>query len=153
MKSLLFLHSNYNLLTSIIGSCACDVPSHCYTWSFEPKTDWSATYATAQEINQYFNDFSSKYRLDRYVKTEHEVTNARWDENSAQWHVRAKNLATRESVNKTCHILINTGGILNAWRYPAIPGLKDYKGELVHSAAWDPKILLTGKTVGLIGNG
>ena len=25
--------------------CACDVPSHLYSFSFEPKKDWSRTYA------------------------------------------------------------------------------------------------------------
>ena len=76
-----------------------------------------------------------------------------WNASSAQWEVQIKNLSTGETLKDTRHVLVNAGGILNAWRYPPIPGIKDYTGELVHSAAWDPNLDLTGKTVGLIGNG
>ena len=34
-----------------------------------------------------------------------------------------------------------------------IPGLHDFKGKLVHSAAWDESLDLTDKHVGLIGHG
>ncbi|KAL4939223.1 hypothetical protein BDV06DRAFT_225194, partial [Aspergillus oleicola] len=37
--------------------CACDVPAHNYTYSFEPKWDWSANYAGSEEIFKYFSDF------------------------------------------------------------------------------------------------
>lgn len=133
--------------------CACDVPAHCYTWSFEPKTDWSSTYASSTEIHKYFNDFKTKYGLDRYIKLQHAVSSAVWNATTAMWEVEIKNLATGETIKDSCHVLVNAGGILNAWRYPPIPGIKDYKGELVHSAAWDPRLSLEGKHVGLIGNG
>ena len=129
------------------------MPSHCYTWSFEPKTDWSATYASSQEIFQYFKDFSTRHGLDRFIHLNHEVCHAEWDSEAGLWHVEILNKATGEIVKNSAHVLINAGGILNAWRYPAIPGLKDYKGALMHSAAWDPNVELKGKTVGLIGNG
>ncbi|RDW65995.1 hypothetical protein BP6252_09630 [Coleophoma cylindrospora] len=133
--------------------CACDVPSHNYTWSFEPKLDWSGVYATSQEIYTYFNDFAAKYALGQYCKTEHEVCGARWDESRAKWDVQIKDLRAGTIVEDSCDILINAGGILNAWRWPAIPGLKDYTGTLLHTANWDESVELTGKHVGLIGNG
>jgi cyclohexanone monooxygenase len=74
--------------------CACDVPSHCYTWSFEPKTDWSANYATSREIHQYFNDFAKKYNLDRYITVETQVVGATWDEKIAEWNVQVLNIKT-----------------------------------------------------------
>ena len=59
-----------------------------------------------------------------------------------------------QTIQKSCHILINAGGILNAWRYPPIPGLLDkYKGKLIHSAAWPKNLDYDGKVLGLIGNG
>ena len=53
----------------------------------------------------------------------------------------------------SAHVLINAGGILNAWRYPPIPGINKFQGVLVHSAAWPETLDLKGKVVGLIGNG
>lgn len=46
-----------------------------------------------------------------------------------------------------------SSGILNNWKWPAIPGLHNYQGTLLHTANWDENIDLTGKHVGLIGNG
>ncbi|GAB7356238.1 hypothetical protein MBLNU459_g7055t1 [Dothideomycetes sp. NU459] len=133
--------------------CACDVPSHCYTWSFEPKTDWSATYASSTEIYDYFKSFSDKYGLARYIQLQHKVSGAEWDPKTSLWNVEVLDTATGKTVHDRAHILVNAGGILNAWRYPPIPGIHDYKGELVHSAAWNQDLVLEGKTVGLIGNG
>ncbi|EFX00491.1 flavin-binding monooxygenase [Grosmannia clavigera kw1407] len=134
--------------------CACDVPSHNYTWSFEPKTDWSANYAASKEIFAYFKDFSAKHGLEKYVRLRHQVVGARWDDDEAMWHVQIDDLAHGTRVERTAQILINAGGILNAWRFPPIPGIQTFKGPLVHSAAWPEEELdLEGKTVGLIGNG
>ncbi|KAI9812936.1 MAG: hypothetical protein M1827_004454 [Pycnora praestabilis] len=133
--------------------CACDVPAHNYTWSFEPKVDFTGVYATAPELFKYFNDFGHKYNLYQYMKTKHQVVGAKWDDSIGAWNVQVQDLRTGNIINDQCDILINAGGILNAWRWPAIPGLKDFKGKLLHSAAWDHSVDLTGKNVGLIGNG
>jgi cation diffusion facilitator CzcD-associated flavoprotein CzcO len=133
--------------------CACDVPSHNYTWSFEPKLDWSAVYAGSGEIFEYFNSFASKYRLHKYVKTRHQVVGAAWDNERPGWKVTIKDLEYGNEFEHECDILINASGILNNWRWPAIPGLFDYEGKLLHTANWDDSVDLTGKHVGLIGNG
>jgi cation diffusion facilitator CzcD-associated flavoprotein CzcO len=103
--------------------------------SFEPKTDWSANYASSTEIFKYFKDFSSKYGLDRYIQLEHEVVGATWMEQEAQWQVDVKDLRTGTVQTTSAHVLVNAGGILNDWRYPPIPGIQTFKGDLVHSAA------------------
>lgn len=67
--------------------------------------------------------------------------------------MRIKDLASGQIVNDHCDILVNAGGVLNNWQWPAIPGIEKYKGTLLHTANWDDKIDLTGRNVGLIGNG
>ncbi|KAF5373273.1 hypothetical protein D9615_007390 [Tricholomella constricta] len=125
--------------------CACDVPAHTYTWSFEPKVDWSSVYAGSDEISAYFSSFASKYSLHRYVKLQHVVTNATWDATTDSWMIEVTDLATGTAVQDRADILINAAGVLNAWRWPDIAGLHDFKG--------DRGVDLTGKHVGLIGNG
>lgn len=39
------------------------------------------------------------------------------------------------------------------WKWPDIPGLHDFKGHLVHSAAWDHSYDYSHKRIGIIGNG
>ncbi|OQE13287.1 hypothetical protein PENFLA_c051G04100 [Penicillium flavigenum] len=132
--------------------CACDIPAHNYTYSFEPKTDWSANYASSREIFTYFNDFVNKYGLRGYINLQHEVVGARWEENKSEWLVQVRKDVEGTILEQRCDFLINAAGILNAWRWPAIPGIQSFKGKLLHSAAWDESVDLTGR-VGLIGNG
>lgn len=39
------------------------------------------------------------------------------------------------------------------WRWPDIPGLDTFKGDLVHSANWPKELQYAGKRVAVIGNG
>ncbi|CAD0092406.1 unnamed protein product [Aureobasidium mustum] len=135
------------------NKCACDIPSHNYTYSFEPKADWSATYASSEEIHGYFKQFAVKYGLKKYIQLQHTVTGARWGEKEAMWHVTVLNTVTQEILEDTCHVLINAAGYLNTWKWPSIPGLQDYNGKSLHSASWDPSISLQDQVVGVIGNG
>jgi cation diffusion facilitator CzcD-associated flavoprotein CzcO len=140
------------LLTSS-RRCACDVAAHNYTWSFEPKPDWSAVYAGSPEIYKYFNDFADKYDVRKYIKMEHQIVGARWNDEAGGWDVEVKNLSSGLVVHDFCNILVNAGGILNAWKWPEIPGLESFKGPKLHTAHWDDSVDLDGKSVGLIGNG
>lgn len=136
-----------------IPRCACDVPAHNYTWSFEPKVDWSATYASSKEIFHYFDTFARKHHLHHYVKTRHQVDGAYWNAQKGGYDVKILNLEDGSQVEDWCDILVNAGGILNNWQWPAIPGLENYKGTLLHTANWDDNVRLEGRHVGLIGNG
>lgn len=129
------------------------MPAHNYTWSFEPNLEWSRVYASGPEIFKYFDSFKTKYGLGKYVKLSHQVVGARWVETRGGWDVDIADLSTGISVHDHCDILINAAGILNNWKWPAIPGLKDFKGKVLHSANWDKSVHLKDKAVGLIGNG
>jgi cation diffusion facilitator CzcD-associated flavoprotein CzcO len=133
--------------------CACDVPAHNYTWSFEPKLDWSGVYAGSKEIFNYFDTFANKHGLKSFIKTEHQVAGAYWNHEKGGYDVKIKDLKTNTEISDHCDVLINASGILNNWRWPAIPGLQKFKGTLLHTANWDDQVNLEGKHVGLIGNG
>lgn len=133
-------------LHELILTCA-----RSYTWSFEPKTDWSQTFATSPEIYQYFNDFADKYDLKKRIQFNSRISGAHWNKEQGRWDVEVTSPGGTQK--DSCDILINASGILNNWRWPPIPGLEDFKGPKLHSAAWDETLDLTGKNVGLIGNG
>lgn len=141
------------MLTVCMYRCACDVPSHAYTFSFDPYPNWPSVFASSKEIFKYFNSFADKYALRHYIKTRHQIIGAYWNHKRNGYDVKIKDLDTNQTVDDFCDILINAGGVLNNWRWPDIPGLDTYKGTLVHSANWDDNIQLDGKHVGLIGNG
>lgn len=150
----LTIHTNPTLTQIAISPrCACDVPAHIYTYSFEPKTNWSSVYAGSHEIHQYFEDFARKYELYQYIQVQHQVTGARWDETSGEWEVRVQRRSDGEIITDRCHVLVNCTGALNTWKWPDIPGLHTFKGDLLQTAKWDQNVVLKDKVVGLIGNG
>ncbi|KAK8102398.1 hypothetical protein PG984_015544 [Apiospora sp. TS-2023a] len=135
--------------------CACDAPAHNYTYSFEPKWDWSSNYAGAKEIFKYFSDFATKYDLRQHISFSHEVVGAKWDEDANEWVVDVRESGPNGGETKRRHadFLINASGVLNKWKWPEIAGFDSFKGPKIHSAAWDESVDLKGKRVGLIGNG
>ncbi len=94
--------------------CACDVPAHIYTYTFEPNPKWQSYYAYSPEIQDYFVGFCDKYNLRKYIKLEHKVLGAVWHEDKAQWAVKVQHGA--ETFTDWCDILVNGSGLLNQWK-------------------------------------
>ncbi|KIW94319.1 uncharacterized protein Z519_05635 [Cladophialophora bantiana CBS 173.52] len=131
--------------------CACDVPAHAYTFSFEPNPEWSSFYAYAPEIKQYFEKFADKYDLHPFIKLNSRVLSATWVEEKGIYEVEVDIEGRR--INDWCHVIINGTGFLNDWKWPKIEGLHDFEGKLLHSANWDTSVDYTDKTVAVIGTG
>lgn len=87
---------------------ACDVPSHLYSYSFEPKTDWSRKFAPQAEIHAYMRHCVDKYGLARHVRLRSEVSSAAFDEAAGLWRVT---LGTGEQL--AAPVLISACGQLN----------------------------------------
>jgi len=102
---------------------------------------------------RYITAFYEKYGLQKYVKLAHAVNGCYWNESSCTWMVTTVNTKTGETHRKECDVLVNATGVLNAWKWPDVPGVSSFTGEMAHSAAWDTSIDLTDKTVALVGNG
>ncbi|KAK5000128.1 hypothetical protein LTR66_000953 [Elasticomyces elasticus] len=111
--------------------CACDVP----------------------EIHEYLEGVAEKFSATRFIKCNHAVQAYNWDKDSSTWRVTVKNSLTGETFIDEANIVISARGSLNDYKWPNIPGLKDFQGTLMHSAAWDPKAELDGRTIGIIGAG
>ncbi|MEQ8281600.1 MAG: NAD(P)/FAD-dependent oxidoreductase [Parvibaculum sp.] len=126
----------------------CDVPSMLYSYSFEPKPDWSRKFAGQAEIVDYFEGVARKYGLMPHIRFNTEVTEARFDEEAGLWRIRT---ASGEEI--AANVLISGVGQLNRPAYPKIDGLDAFKGAQFHSARWDHSVDLTGKNVAVIGNG
>ncbi|KAL7757365.1 hypothetical protein ACKLNR_011892 [Fusarium oxysporum f. sp. zingiberi] len=130
---------------------ACDVPAHIYTFPFEPNPDWSSFYASGPEIWAYIKRTSDKYGLAENVRFQSKVTEAIWNEAAGKWNLKV--FQDGEEKEAECDILIDGSGFLNNWHWPDIPGLHEFKGEIVHTADWNPSINVAGKRVAVIGNG
>ncbi|KAK5031708.1 hypothetical protein LTS07_004328 [Exophiala sideris] len=92
--------------------CACDIPSHNYQFTWESNPNWSNFYSTSQEILKYFKGIADKYALYKYIKLNHYVQDAKWDEEAGIWNVKVKDNTTGAIVEDWGHIFINGCGIL-----------------------------------------
>jgi cation diffusion facilitator CzcD-associated flavoprotein CzcO len=127
---------------------ACDVPSHLYSFSFEPKHDWSRRFAPQPEILDYLRHCAEKYDVRRHVRFNTEVTGAEFDEGAGVWEIALADGSTHRA-----QVLVTATGQLSRPAYPRIPGIDSFAGELFHSARWNHDYDLTGKRVAVIGTG
>ncbi|MEN3975884.1 NAD(P)/FAD-dependent oxidoreductase [Emcibacter sp. SYSU 3D8] len=126
---------------------ACDVPSHLYSYSFEPNPEWSHVYAPGGEIQHYFERCAGKYGLWPHIRVGREITEARFDEAASRWR-----LTTGAGEHDDADVLVSAIGALHVPNYPDIEGLDGFAGAVIHSAAWNQDADLSGKRVAVIGS-
>ncbi|HET6786851.1 MAG TPA: NAD(P)/FAD-dependent oxidoreductase, partial [Aquabacterium sp.] len=128
--------------------CACDVPSHLYSFSFEANPDWSRMYAPQPEIYAYLRRCAEKYNLIQHVRFNANMIGARYDEARRVWRLQAEDGRVFES-----EILVSGMGGLSNPAIPDIQGLERFEGTTFHSATWNHGYDFTGKQVAVIGSG
>ncbi len=127
--------------------CACDIPSHLYSFSFEIKRDWSRPYAPQREILAYMEHIAEKYALLPYCRFGNAVRAARWDEARARW-----TLSLESGDEIEAEVVVSAIGMFNELVRPEIEGLDAFAGTCFHSAHWRWDHDLSGETVGVIGS-
>ena len=127
---------------------AVDIPSTTYSYSFEPNPFWSRLFAPGAELKRYAAHVADKYDLKRHMRFNATVSGARFDEDAGVWDV---DLADGTTVR--ARYLVAATGFLSQPKMPDIPGIEDFAGKVVHTAAWDDDHDLTGERVAVIGTG
>ena len=127
--------------------CRCDVQSNLYSYSFEPKADWSETFPSQPELWAYLQRVVRKNGLEEFLCLGHEVVEARWDDAARRWRVRT----TR--VEFAARYLIAGAGSLAEPSLPDIPGIARFAGMIMHSARWDYGWQPAGRRVAVVGTG
>jgi cation diffusion facilitator CzcD-associated flavoprotein CzcO len=125
---------------------ACDVPSHLYSYSFEPNPGFSHHYSPGDEIERYFEGVAARHGVVDRVRFGEEVVRCEWRD--GRWQLETKK-GTRDSAD----VVIAATGVLHHPNYPDIAGLDSFAGACFHSARWNHSVTLDGKRVGVIGTG
>ena len=129
-----------------------DTESFCYRYSFDKdllkQGKWTSRYLTQPEIIEYLNGFADKYDLRRTYRFNTKVTATHFDERTGLWRV-----TTDRGEQVTAKYLVTGLGLLSATNKPAFQGVDSYRGQIFHTGAWPEGVELSGKRVGVIGNG
>lgn len=128
--------------------CSCDVPVSLYQFSFAPSLVWNKSFPDADEVEAYANELVETFQLSPNMRLGVGAKTAEWDEQAKLW-----NVTTSEGDVVSSDALIGALGQLNKPKWPAIDGLGDFDGPIMHTARWDPSVSYIDKRVGVIGTG
>lgn len=133
---------------NIYPGCACDVPSHLYSYSFELNPTWSKVYSGQPEILKYMIACKDKYDLDEHIHYNTHLSAAVFEEDTLTWLLTAHN-------GKTWRVktVVAAIGPLNVPKIPNFKGRDLFEGKQFHSATWQEDVALKGKRVAIVGTG
>ncbi|MEW1832478.1 NAD(P)/FAD-dependent oxidoreductase [Streptomyces sp. NPDC088196] len=127
--------------------CACDVPSHLYSFSFAPNADWPRTFSGQEHIRAYLEHVTDVFRIRPHIRFNSEVKMMTWDAERLRWDIETT------GGSYSADLVVSATGPLSDPKIPDIPGLDSFPGKVFHSARWDHDYDLRGKRVAMVGTG
>jgi cation diffusion facilitator CzcD-associated flavoprotein CzcO len=127
--------------------CACDIPTHLYSYSFARNPRWSRLFPRQREILEYMRSIADENGVTGHIRFTCEMERSEWDERAGCWRVETSD------GELTCDVLVSAIGATAEPDEPDIPGLDQFIGQRFHSARWDWDHDLTGERVAVIGTG
>ncbi|MES2102649.1 MAG: NAD(P)/FAD-dependent oxidoreductase [Pseudomonadota bacterium] len=127
--------------------CACDVPSHLYSFSFLQNPEWTRKYAPQRELLAYTVKAAQDLGLMPHLRLDTALLSAEYDEAAGAWRLHT---SRGEMIAK--HLVAGMGA-LGRPKLPTLPGLESFQGKTFHSQQWDHGYDLQGKRVAVIGTG
>ncbi|WP_406436788.1 NAD(P)/FAD-dependent oxidoreductase [Streptomyces sp. NBC_00631] len=127
--------------------CACDVPSHLYSFSFAPNPDWPRTFSGQEHIRAYLEHVTDLFGLRPHLRFDAEVKRMTWDPEALRWDIETA------AGPFSADVVVSATGPLSDPKIPGIPGLDSFPGKVFHSARWDHDYDLRGKRVAMVGTG
>jgi cation diffusion facilitator CzcD-associated flavoprotein CzcO len=128
--------------------CACDVPSHLYSFSYAQRRDWSRLCSPQPEILGYLRGVARAQGVEGAVVPNTRVQRARWDSEQRRWEIE-----TTGATPVHADALVIATGQLHQPKIPRLEGAERYRAHSFHSARWDHSFQLAGKRVGVVGTG
>ena len=128
--------------------CACDIPSHLYSFSFAPSARWSRAYAEQPEIWAYLRRVADEFGVRQRIRFGEELTEATYYDGT--WH-----LVTARGTRLSTRALVLATGALSEPFVPDLPGLTSFSGNVFHTAQWpdDDAAAIDGRRVAVVGTG
>jgi cation diffusion facilitator CzcD-associated flavoprotein CzcO len=127
--------------------CACDIPTHLYSYSFARNPNWSRLFPRQREILEYVRSTADRYGLTPHIRLSCEMEHAAWDEGAGVWRLRTTDGMLASDV------LVSAIGATAEPDDPQIQGWSSFKGTRFHSARWNHDHSLQNERVAVIGTG
>ena len=76
---------------NIYPGSGCDTPSHHYSYSFSPNSNWTRKYSGQKEIKEYLDEVVRRNKIFPRLKLNQKVTSLKWLEDNKYWEISTKN--------------------------------------------------------------
>ncbi len=139
-------------LENTYPGCGVDTPSHFYSFSFAPNPSWPHYFAKRPQVGEYLDNLAADYGINGLVRFNTEVVRAAYDAERRIWDVTCRRADGTEEVT-SAHVLVSAVGMVNRPAVPALPGLENFTGPVMHTAQWRPDVDLAERRVAVIGTG
>jgi cyclohexanone monooxygenase len=111
----------------------CDNDAYCYIPMLEELNFMpSKKFADGAEIYEHCRRIAKHFGLYDRAIFHTQVREVRWDEAIKRWR-----FSTNRGDDIRARFVVMTQGSFNRPKLPDIPGIKDFKGHVFHSARWD----------------
>jgi len=129
-----------------------DTLSITYEFSFDDEYPWSEYFARGEEVRSYLEFIVDKYGVRDHICLDHDLEDARFDENDSSWHLTFKG-ADGQRVERDVNVVVSAAGVFSKKKRPDVPGIDDFEGKIVHPTEWTHDLEVAGRRVAVIGNG
>ncbi|KAE8383153.1 hypothetical protein BDV26DRAFT_277598 [Aspergillus bertholletiae] len=133
--------------------CACDIPSHFYSYSFALKHDWTTMFPGRDELHQYFFSVAEKYDILPHCRFNAMCVSLVWDDARSLWMCTFQDTISGEIFKQEASVVVSAIGTLDRPYIPTIAGSDSFEGEVFHSATWKDSFDPKGKKIVVLGNG
>jgi 4-hydroxyacetophenone monooxygenase len=129
-----------------------DTASSTYEYNFEKNYPWSEYFGRQNEVRGYIEHVAKKFGVWPNLEFNSDLTAARWDDERSVWNIELTK-PDGTVVQAQANAIISAVGVFANPKFVAFPGSDQFEGKIVHPTQWSPDYDLTGKSVGVIGNG
>ncbi|KAH7121554.1 hypothetical protein EDB81DRAFT_814085 [Dactylonectria macrodidyma] len=110
--------------------------------------------ATGPEIAAYLTDSAAKVNADKHMRFHHSVISADWSSDNSRWTVLARDGNNELTAFQTRFIVLGTGYYdFNEAMFAPIPGLNNFKGDVIQPQFWPSNYNYLNKNIVVIGSG
>lgn len=130
-----------------------DSESYIYQYLFSEELyknwTWSERFPLQPEIERWMNYVADTLDLKKDIQFETRIVSAHWNEQTERWTVQTSHGETIDT-----QFLVTCCGMLSAPLENLFAGQESFKGPIFHTSRWPRnEVELTGKRVGVVGNG
>lgn len=131
--------------------CACDIPSHLYSFSFWLSPDWTRMYPGQREIHEYLKRCIEHFGIGPQMRLNTRFCQAAWNDAENVWDISA--FSGGQELRIKARLLVSGMGALHVPNIPKLNGAEKFAGPTFHSSQWNYDVDLEGKNVAVVGTG